>query len=56
MPVSSALIATTSSMPAPMAWPVKPLVLVITTWSAAAPKTLRSAWISAAALPPRAGV
>ena len=29
MPVSSALIATTSSMPAPMAWPVKPLVFVI---------------------------
>ena len=29
-PVSSALIATTSSMPTPIGWPVKPLVLAIT--------------------------
>ncbi len=49
-------MATTSSMPAPMACPVKPLVLVMTTRSASAPKTRRSALISAAALPPRAGV
>ena len=43
-------------MPAPMAWPVKPLVLVMTIWSAAAPNASRRALISAAADPPRAGV
>ena len=56
MPVSSAFNATTSSSPAPIAWPVKPLVFVMTIWLAAGPKTRRSALISAAALPPRAGV
>ena len=55
-PVSSALIAITSSMPTAIAWPVKPLVLAITMRSAASPNTSRSAWISAEALPPRAGV
>ena len=46
----------TSSTPAPMACPVKPFVLVMTIRSASGPKTWRSAVISAAALPPRAGV
>ena len=55
-PVSSALIATTSSMPAPIAWPVKPFVFAMTISSAAAPNAWRSALISAEALPPRAGV
>ena len=56
MPVSSAFTATTSSTPAPIAWPVKPLVLVMTMLSATGPNTCRRAVISAAALPPRAGV
>ena len=30
MPVSSALTATTSSMPTPIGWPVNPLVLATT--------------------------
>ena len=55
-PCSSALTATTSSIPTLMGWPVKPLVLQITIWLTASPKTCRSAATSAEALPPRAGV
>ena len=43
-------------MPTPIGCPVKPFVFAITTRSAPSPKTCRRAWISAAALPPRAGV
>ncbi len=56
IPVSSALTATTSSIPTPIGCPVSPLVLAISMRSAARPKTSRRAWISAEALPPRAGV
>ena len=49
-------MATTSSMPTPIGWPVNPLVLAMTTRSASAPNTVRRALISAWALPPRAGV
>ena len=55
-PVCSALSTTASSSPAPMAWPVKPLVLAMSTWLADAPKALRRLEISAAAEPPLAGV
>ena len=55
-PYWSAFKHTASSSPAPMEWPVNPLVLVTMTSSAPAPKALRKALISAAADPPRAGV
>ena len=38
-PSRAILTATTSSSPTPIGWPVKPLVLAITIWSASAPKT-----------------
>ena len=50
------LIANTSSIPAPMLCPVKPLVLVMTMCRASSPKALRKLSISAAAEPPLAGV
>ncbi len=56
MPLSSILTVIASSTPAPIGWPVMPLVLAMTSCEARAPKTWRSEWISAAALPPRAGV
>ena len=46
----------TSSTPTPIGWPVNPFVFATMTRSAPAPNTFRSAAISAAALPPRAGV
>ena len=46
----------TSSMPAPIACPVKPFVLVIRTDGVSAPNAFLSPWISASADPPRAGV
>ena len=51
-----ALIATVSSMPAPIGCPVKPLVLAMTILDAEGPKAAGRLAISAAAEPPRAGV
>ena len=42
-------------MPAPIACPVKPFVLAITTCDASSPNVWRSDSISVCALPPRAG-
>ena len=56
MPVSSAFTATTSSMPTPMGWPVKPFVLAMTTRSASAPNTRRKREDLGRRAPPRAGV
>ena len=49
-------IETASSMPVPIGCPVNPFVFVMIIFDALSPKAVLSAWISAAAEPPRGGV
>ena len=55
-PVLRQRTAIASSNPAPMEWPVKPLVLLTITLLTSLPKVDLSAYASALAEPPRAGV